>query len=223
MNKKSLQLLIVLTIPFLLYQNCGKPSDLQYSSTFDLSSQLGAQESSLLILQKNCSECHSDSVVSGNVGDITDLEYLIYSRLIIPGEPEISPIITQVTQGQMPVGKPALSSAEVEALKTWIKGLNQQDTGGGVVTAPTIEAKYSALASQIFGPRCVTCHAGRNYKLNSYTEIMRIVTAGNSANSLLYQVVTVGANGGRMPQGGGLSSAQIKAIQDWINAGAMNN
>lgn len=209
--------------PLLLYQNCGKPTELQYSSTLDLNSQLSKQEASLIVLQRNCSECHSPAVANGGVGDITDLNYLIYSRIIIPGEPELSPLVTVVSNGQMPLNQSALSSFEVQVLKDWIKGLNQSTGSGGTLQGQTIEPKYSVLAAQIFTSRCTTCHANRNYKLNSYNEIMRIVTARDPANSLLYQSVTVGANGGRMPQGGGLSSAQIKAIEDWISAGALNN
>lgn len=224
MNKKSLMFAVGLLFPLLMYQNCGKPSDLQYSSTFEFSSQMGAQEASVILLQKNCSGCHSTNNVNGNVGDVTDIEYLIYSRLIIPGEPELSPIINQITQGLMPAGKPALSGAEVEVLKSWIKGLNGETTGGGGgIPAPTIEAKYSAIAAQVFGPRCVACHANRAYKFGSYADAVRSVVPGDATNSILYQAITVGRGGGRMPQGGGLSSAQVKAIEDWINAGAMNN
>ncbi len=207
-----------------LFQNCGKPTDLQSSKTLDLSSQTGLQDASLNILRKNCSECHNNLVTSGNVADITDLQYLAYSRLVIPGEPEISPIISQISQGLMPQGRTGLVGSDVDTLKKWISGL-KPDAGGGGAPPPStpIEAKYSSLAQQIFTPQCINCHAGRNYKLNSYVEVLRTVTKGDAANSLLYQAITVGRTGGKMPQGGGLSGAQVKAVQDWINAGAPNN
>lgn len=222
MNKKTIIFLLMALTPIVFYQNCGKPTELQYESTLDINSQLSKQEASLIVLQKNCSECHALGLESGGVGDITDLNYLTYARLVIPGEPELSPLINVITNGQMPMGKAPLSSFEVQVLKDWIKGLIVEQTGTGG-TAQTIEPKYSALSTLVFAPRCVTCHNNRNYKLNSYAEIMRTVTPGDAANSLLYRAITVGANGGRMPQGGGLSSTQIKAIETWINAGAPNN
>ena len=223
--KKTIFVLTIALVPIVLFQNCGKPTELSYSSSINLNSQAGIQDAAVQILNKRCAECHSNTNMNGNVGDLTNVEYDVYSRLVIPGEPEISPIITQVTQGLMPAGRPGLSGAEVEVLKSWIKGLNEDALGpGGGLPPPTnIDPKYSVLAAQVFSSRCVACHAGRNYKLNSYAEVLRTVVPGNAANSLLYRAVTVGANGGKMPQGGALSSAQIKAIEDWINAGAMNN
>ncbi len=207
----------------LFFQNCGKPTDLQFSASIDLGSQSGRQDAAIQIMTKNCSSCHSTTIMNGNVGDLTDIQYLTYSRLIIPGEPEISPVITQITQGLMPQGRPGLSGTEVDVLKSWIKGLANDGGNGGAPVEVPVDPKYSVLAAQVFGSRCVTCHANRNYKFGSYTDVLRSVTPGDAANSLLYQVVTVGRTGGKMPQGGALSSAQVKAIQDWINAGAPNN
>jgi mono/diheme cytochrome c family protein len=226
LNVKQTTIVIFLAlIPLLFFQNCGKPTELEYSSSMDLSSEAGVQNAAIQILNKHCAECHSATNMNGNVGDLTNIEYLTYTRLVVPGEPELSPIINQITQGLMPAGRPALSGTEVEILKDWIKALNEDELGPGTgLPAETvIDPKYSVLASQIFSPRCITCHAGRNYKLNSYNELLRVVTPGDAANSLLYKAITVGATGGKMPQGGALSSAQIKAIQDWINSGAPNN
>jgi mono/diheme cytochrome c family protein len=224
MNKKMLTLLLVALSPIVLFQNCGKPTELQYSSVFDANSQLSKQEASLIVLQQSCASCHSQSVQSGGVGDITDISYLTYARIVIPGEPELSPLINVITNGQMPIGgMDPLSSAEVQVLKDWIKGLNQTTITGGGLPGQTIAPTYSDLSVKVFNAQCVTCHANRNFRLNSYAEVLRTITPGDANNSLLYRSVTVGANGGRMPQGGGLSSAQINAIRDWINAGAMNN
>lgn len=224
MKQTTIVLILALT-PFLFFQNCGKPTALEYGASLDMNSQASLQEASLQILSKNCADCHSTSNMSGNVGDLTDLQYMTYARLVIPGEPELSPVIQQITQGLMPMGRAGLSGTEVDVLKLWIKGLNQDalGPGGGPPAPTTIDPKYSVLAAQVFSSRCVACHANRNYKLNSYAEVLRTVVPGNAANSLLYQSITVGRTGGKMPQGGALSSAQIKAIEDWINAGAMNN
>lgn len=205
-----------------LFQNCGKPTELQFSN-YDLTSQSGVQNAAINLLSNKCASCHNSVNAQGNITDITNIEYLTYSRLVVAGEPEISPIISQVATGNMPPGKP-LSGNEVDILKKWVTGLlDSPETGGAPPPTATVEPKYSVLAAQVFGPRCATCHAGRTYKLDTYSSVFSTVIAGNADGSLLYQVVTVGKTGGKMPQGGALSAAQIQAIKDWINAGAPNN
>jgi mono/diheme cytochrome c family protein len=223
--KQTITVIILGLVPLFFFQNCGKPTELEFSSSLDLDSQSGVQNAAVGIINKHCSQCHSTTNMSGNVGDLTDIEYVTYSRLVVPGEPELSPIISQISQGLMPAEGPSLSGAEVDILKSWIEGLNEDalGPGSGPPVPVVIDPKYSVLAAQVFGTRCVGCHANRNFKLNSYAEILRTVTPGNAAGSLLYQAITVGANGGKMPQGGALTSAQIKAVEDWINTGAMNN
>jgi len=224
--KQTITVMILGLIPLFFFQNCGKPTALEYNSALDLDSQSGVQNAAVQIINKHCSSCHSVTNMSGNVGDMTDIEYVTYSRLVVPGEPELSPIISQISQGLMPAGgRPALSGAEVDVLKNWIEGLNEDalGPGSGPPVPVVIDPKYSVLAAQVFSTRCVGCHANRNFRLNSYNEILRTVVPGNAANSLLYQSITVGAGGGKMPQGGALTSAQIKAVEEWINAGAMNN
>ncbi len=224
--KQTTIVIFLALVPLLLFQNCGKPTELEYSSSLDLSSQAGVQNAAIQILNKHCAECHNPNNINGDVSDLTNIEYLTYTRLIVPGEPELSPIITQVSQGIMPKAGPSLTGAEVEILKNWIKGLNEDELGpgSGLPAETVIDPKYSVLAAQIFTPRCVTCHANKNYKHNSYNEILRIVTPGNASTSLLYKAITIGtATAGKMPQGGALTPAQIKAIENWINAGAPNN
>ncbi|MEZ0391667.1 MAG: hypothetical protein ACAH59_05595 [Pseudobdellovibrionaceae bacterium] len=216
--------LSILTL--LLFQNCGKPSELVYEASTDLNSQESLQSSAVVILNKHCVECHNPENVNGNISDIANVDYLIYSRLVVPGEPELSPIYQQTSQGLMPQLRPSLDEMELEILKLWIVGLAEDPTSPGAPGGGMIEPRFSVLRDRVFTPICANCHNTRNsqQRFNSYAEVMRAVTAGNADNSLLYRAVTVGVpNAGRMPQGGALSSAQIQAIRDWINAGAMDN
>ena len=88
------------------------------------------------------------------------------------------------------------------------------------------DAKFSYLAANIL-PKCTSCHsagaAAAGIDLTSYastTSSIAIVVPGNAAASGLY-VETANAS---MPLGApALSAAEIKAIQDWINDGALNN
>jgi mono/diheme cytochrome c family protein len=222
--KKATLAIFISLVPIVFYQNCGKPTQLEYSAALDLNSQAGVQDAAINILNKHCSECHSQTATSGNVGDLGDIQYLIWSRLVIPGEPEISPIIMSISEGRMPASGPSLSGVEVDILKDWVKGLLVEEIGtGGPPVATPVDPKFSVLQAQIFSRQCQTCHANRNFKFDTYANVIRSLTPGNAAGSILYQAVTVGRTGGKMPQGGALSTAQIKAIEDWINAGAMND
>jgi hypothetical protein len=78
----------------------------------------------------------------------------------------------------------------------------------------------SSNASQ----RCVTCHVGAyasgNIRYDTYAETVKSVQAGSPNASPLY----ASTNDGTMPMGGSkLSDVQLKAIRDWITAGAPNN
>lgn len=77
--------------------------------------------------------------------------------------------------------------------------------------APT----FTQLKTSIFAVSCNSCHSFSNYN-----NVIAYVTPGNAANSDLYTQV----NTGLMPRGPTkLTSAQIKSIYDWIQAGAKNN
>ena len=87
-------------------------------------------------------------------------------------------------------------------------------------TAPA-SPSYSSISSVLLQPACVSCHGGAGgYSFDSYSNTLAAVSAQNPSASPLYTAVS----SGRMPKGGTkLSDAQIKAISDWITAGAPNN
>lgn len=55
--------------------------------------------------------------------------------------------------------------------------------------------------------------------LNSYSNIMRTVRAGNASNSKLYKEII----NGNMPPAGSMTQDQMDKIKKWINQGAKNN
>jgi mono/diheme cytochrome c family protein len=91
-------------------------------------------------------------------------------------------------------------------------------------TASTVS--YSSSIQSAFNQYCVSCHGNSGgVNLSSYSALMAsqyngtaVVTPGNSAGSILYQVVTSGNMSGY-----GMSSAQAQSLADWINQGAPNN
>lgn len=100
-------------------------------------------------------------------------------------------------------------------------------------TSPVVEPEsidYTFLASAVFTNKCAGCHqpGGNRPYLNTYANIMAavndnskpVVTAGDIANSRLYQVVL----DNRMPAGGAspLSTTEKNYIKSWIEDGAHN-
>jgi mono/diheme cytochrome c family protein len=91
--------------------------------------------------------------------------------------------------------------------------------------ASTGAPSYANDIQPILNASCSSCHGSRasgGVQLNSYDNLMgsNVVTAGDSAGSILWQVV----DSGIMPQvGKRLSAEQVQKIADWINAGANND
>ena len=88
---------------------------------------------------------------------------------------------------------------------------------------PNPDATFTWISSNVLIPRCVSCHgAGGDAGLDvrSHTSVVQKLIAGDAARSVFYTEV----NSGSMPEGSSkLPAAQIKAIFDWINLGAINN
>jgi cytochrome c len=82
----------------------------------------------------------------------------------------------------------------------------------------------------ILAVSCNDCHGGKQTKagldLTTYNSLMAgsfdgvVVLAGNSAESILVQLVADGEMPKRGPK---LTSEQIQTISEWIDAGASNN
>lgn len=222
----SLALILFLT---LMFQNCSMVSP-PNSSSADGSFSASAiyEQQALSILGAKCSGCHNQNIASGGISNITDVNYLLFYRLVIPGQPEISDIVRVIKDGSMPPSGP-LSNADLEAISQWIlKGFN--DTTG--VTVPgggssVLLEQYSSLATKIFTPKCVGCHNANTrdggVDLSSYNAVRNEVIPGNPAGSNLIMAVERTGNN-YMPQGGArLSADEISKMKLWIQNGAANN
>jgi mono/diheme cytochrome c family protein len=102
-------------------------------------------------------------------------------------------------------------------------------------TSAAPAAKQAAVSfakdvKPIFDQSCVKCHGGDKteirLKLTSYAGVMAgsengpVVLAGKAADSELIKQVLAG----KMPKRANrLPDAQLKILQDWVNAGALNN
>lgn len=96
----------------------------------------------------------------------------------------------------------------------------------GSVMASATEARFSAIARDIFATSCMPCHSqtrrAGEVDLSSYNGTLssQVLVAGRPNDSSLYTEV---ANG-RMPlRGSRLSDDKVEAIRLWIESGAPNN
>lgn len=105
-------------------------------------------------------------------------------------------------------------------------------TGTGVFgqTTVSVEYSYATHIQPIFNANCLNCHGvSGGLSLHDYTSLMAggvsgaVVTAGNSAGSIIVQRIE-GTIQPQMPSGAPpLSAQQIQRIKDWIDDGAKNN
>lgn len=110
-----------------------------------------------------------------------------------------------------------------------------------IVLGPTLDQ----IQAVIFGPMCSICHSGTGSTSGimdmdlrdadaSHATLVNVTSAqdsnftrvlpGQSANSyLVHKLQGVATVGGQMPPGTPLTAAQIAAIEQWINDGALRN
>lgn len=105
-------------------------------------------------------------------------------------------------------------------------------TGNSAPAGSEPKGAYVAV-QKTFGDKCAACHgAGRpkaGIDLRSYEGVLKggeegpVVKAGDPAGSILIKAIKHENGAKPMPIGGGkLSDAEIKAIEDWVKAGAKN-
>lgn len=97
-------------------------------------------------------------------------------------------------------------------------------------TPAAVGVSFANDVMPIFAGSCNDCHGGKQTKagldVTAYDSLMAgsfdgvVIVAGNSAESLLVQMVTKGKMPKRGPK---LTAGQIQIISDWIDAGALNN
>jgi mono/diheme cytochrome c family protein len=100
-------------------------------------------------------------------------------------------------------------------------------------TQPAVEGATVSFAGDIlpiFESRCIGCHGGERTQegldLKTHASIMAgsdngaVVTPGDSANSLLVEMVATQKMPKRGPK---LTPAQVQLITDWVNQGALDN
>ena len=102
------------------------------------------------------------------------------------------------------------------------------DAAGGA--APAGQATFAASVQPIVSQRCAKCHVEESkgrYSLASLESALAggkngasVVVPGNSAESLLFKMVSGTAEKRMPPKGDPLSEQEIATIKTWIDSGA---
>jgi len=205
----------------IFFQNCSKSKLSNSGET--VSAQTILQSKSVDLLTQKCNACHSGDSAYTNavlgsdpITDIANVDYLLKVRLIVPGEPDLSPLFQKVSSADMPPGQP-LSLDEVNTLRDWIFNFNKvpTTTGGGVVTIP-LGPTYSSLKVNLFLDKCFTCHTNRAVKLDTYASVSSALANNDLRNRIVNNTMPPSSS----PQ---LSPLEKSYLLQWIDAGAPNN
>lgn len=84
------------------------------------------QTQSLKILQTHCASCH-DQVASGGISGILNVDHLIASGLIIPGESNRGRLITAIAIGKMPPAPGSVPVQDIITLRNWVNSMKYVD------------------------------------------------------------------------------------------------
>ncbi len=206
------------------YQNCSSKKN--YSSQSSTSEQELATNKALTLLATQCSSCHDSNIKAGGI-DVLNLNEMLARGVVVPNEPLLSVLFTEVQAGRMPPSK-ALGYSDIQALSDWI--------ALGFSTAPTIGTlppntiiplgpTFTSINENILKVKCLGCHNAGNLSggnnFGTYASTMNTVQRTLPLSSSLYTAVAVRLT---MPKGrAALNAAETKAIFDWITAGALNN
>lgn len=218
----------ILTV-LVLFQNCsvvGTPQDdIAGLSSKSYSEQDLLESKAFRVINNRCASCHSAEMPSGGIDYITNLDSLLYYRMVIPGEPQLSVLYNVIQSGEMPPGKP-LSISEAKDIHDWILDGFKESTP--TVTPPPPNAPlaptFASITARIIQPRCLGCHNNNRQdggvNLATYQGVRNTVQPGNLNASTFYTEV----NAGTMPRNGNrLTNTEISTIGQWIMNGALNN
>lgn len=167
------------------------------------------------------SGCHNDVDQAGGYV-FTNYESIILNG-IVPGNAMASLVYKDIANGSMPwFPNPQLSTAQKALIAKWIN----EGAHNGTNCTPQCDnddTGFSKSVQPLINTYCIGCHnnnyAGGSIRLDGYTYIRAVAQSG----SLLG---TIRQNPGyiAMPEyGKKLSACEATIIENWINAGALNN
>ena len=178
----------------------------------------------LPIISSNCtmSGCH-DNITHAEGVDLTTYSNIM--KHVAAGNSRNSKlykVIVKTDEDRMPPAPMApLTQAQKDKIAKWInQGAKNNNCTGRCDTAVFT---YSAAIKPIMDNKCVGCHnpssLGGNISVATYAAVKVIALNGKLYGSLAHQ-----PGFSPMPKNSAkLSDCEIKQIQQWINAGSLNN
>lgn len=113
-------------------------------------SPLAAQPKPPAVLEKSCVACHGNGKAKSNFGSVLDAKKMIADKLIIPGQPEASPVYVRLgvdqdmPPGDAPAGNYKPTPADIKEVREWILAL-----GAPAAAPPKVEAPPAAARTPV--------------------------------------------------------------------------
>jgi len=199
--------------------NGGKPSIPGCTDSYEI-----CFESSVLpIFRSYCARegCHDAGTRED--GYVLDSYINIVRKGITPfkaSDSEIYEVLLKTGDDQMPPDAP-LTQAQKDSIKLWINQGAKNTVNCNCYCDPNLFT-YSLDIEPIINNACVSCHKpgylGGGINLVGYANVKI-----QADNGFLLGTITHAPTYEPMPKGGKLSECEIDKIQNWIEAGALNN
>lgn len=181
----------------------------------------------LPILVSNCAKsgCH-DATTHADGVILTNYNYVIQTGDIQPGSPANSDLYERITETKADKVMPPppashLSTAQIQLINKWILQGAKNLTCDNA--CDTLNVTYSKTIKPLIQTYCQGCHSGTapsgSINLSTYAGVKTIALNGKFYGAIAYKT-----GFSKMPKNGNkLSDCQIKAVDKWIKAGALQN
>lgn len=236
---RRLSFVLIASVVILSFQNCdayhsGSGLLNQGSSLdgFTLEVDQALQAQSLSILSTRCASCH-DQASMGNVTRILDVNHLISTGLVTPGDPNAGRLIGSIAGGTMPPGG-GMPAAELQTIKNWVSSMRLVGNVPPPSPSPTpaplpanktvqVNATLHTQAMNIINVNCAGCHfagqaGGGISNILDVNHLVRtgMITVGDSTKGRLIGSIVDGT----MPKGTAarVTAADLQTLRNWINS-----
>lgn len=176
------------------------------------------------LISSNCtmSGCHDEASHKDGVLLTTYANMLRYVKPGNAADSKLYEVINRTDNDRMPPPpQPAFSQVQKNIIYKWInQGAKNNSCAGNCDTALFT---YSGAIRNIIQNKCAGCHnpssVGGNIDLSTYSGVNAV-----ALNGKLYASITQQPGFSPMPKNAAkLSDCEIRQVQKWINAGALNN
>jgi hypothetical protein len=153
---------------------------------------------------------------------VASRQTILSSALVNATSVAQSRLVTKLRAGHQ--GFAATQADQLQAaIQSWVN-----NSVGGIGDVQVLTPTYSSINAIILVPKCLSCHgaavARGGVRYDTYANSMRTVRAGLPLDSPLYtecrdNKMPVDAGNNPIP----MPAAEVAAIRQWIEAGALNN